>query len=101
ADLPPRLIAKDISVLATRDVDILAAGVDPNDAALAGRGISFRPAVALDSQQLEIHLAQVSARIPESQWKITIDAMPDLAPFRLNSNGLRNVQLAILRNANG
>ena len=83
ADLSSRPVAKDIRVLAARDVDILAAGVDTNDAVLARGGIFLRPAVALDAQQLEVHLTHLSARIFEGQRKITVDAVPDLAPFRL------------------
>ncbi len=88
-------------MLAARDVHILAAGVDTNDAVLARRGISLRPAIALDAQQLEVHLTHLSARIFEGQRKITIDAMPDLAPFRLDPYGLGDGQFAILGNANG
>ena len=88
-------------MLAARDVDILAAGVDANNAVLACGGISLRPAVPLNAQQLEIHLANLSARIFEGQRKITVDTMPDLAPFRLDSYGLGDGQFAILGNADG
>ncbi|MGA8388583.1 MAG: hypothetical protein WBL48_14445 [Pseudolabrys sp.] len=55
----------------------------------------------LNAQQLEIHLTNLSARIFEGQRKITVDAMPDLAPFRLDSYGLGDGQFAILGNADG
>jgi hypothetical protein len=67
-------------VLAPRDVHILAAGVDTNDAVLVGRGISLRPAIALDAQQLEVDLTNIPARIFEGQRKITVDAVSDLTP---------------------
>ncbi len=99
ADLPSRPVAKDISVLATRDVEILAAGVNANDPVLARGGIFLRPAITLDSQQLEVYFAHRSARIFEGQRKIPVDAVPDLTPVRLDSNGLGDGQFAILGNA--
>jgi len=88
-------------VFAPRDVYIFVAGINTNDAVLAGRGIALRLAVPFNSQQLEVDLPHLSIRIFEGQRKITIDAVSDLVPIRLYPNGFGDGQFAVFRNADG
>ena len=62
-------------------------------------GISLVLAVALDTEQLEVHFTQNAAGILEGQRKVAVDAVPDVAPFRLHAQGFGDGQLAVFGEA--
>ena len=63
--------------------------------------IALRPAVAADVENAERHFAQGAAGVLKGERKVAIDTVPDLAAFRLNTNGLDHGKLAVLGDPHG
>ena len=87
-------------MFATRDDGVLAAGVDPDNAALTRRGVGLRFAVAFDAQQTEIDFAYGPPGIFEGQREVAINSMADLAAFGLYAYRFGDRHLAIFGQAN-
>lgn len=62
----------------------------------AARRISLWFAVTFDADHGEIHLADGTIRVLERQWKVSINAVPDIASLSLHANRFGDRQLTIL-----
>ena len=77
-------------MVAARYDCILVTSVDPNNPMFAARRISLWFAVTFDADHGEIHLADDTIRVLERQWKVSINAVPDIASLSLHAHPWRD-----------
>ena len=97
ANLAAGAVAELVGVVAAPDQDVLAAGIDANEAVLVLGVIGLRLAVAADAENAEGHLVQPPGGVLEGQRKVAINAVSHRAAFGAHANGLGDAEFAVCR----
>ncbi len=96
-DLPGGGVGDLEDMFAGRQKTVGAAGIDPDAAINIFGAPAFRRAIALDRNDVEIHLRAAVIRVQRIKRKIAEDAALDVLAFGAGGDGFRHRQLAIRR----